>query len=80
MNLDFDARASVDSFIVKVVKADSSATMVFHNSQNKLSEEIRTAFLGLEKDDIVVFDEIYVTGPDRRHIMIGFLSLKIAFE
>jgi hypothetical protein len=61
---DYDIRCSIDSFNVTILYVDSVKTKTFFNTSNKLSDPIRAAIAALKNDDIIIFDRIYITGPD----------------
>jgi len=62
-NFDIDARFSIESYKVLVFKGDS---LIFNKTSNsgKLPQELREAILSLEKDDIVLFENVQAMGPD----------------
>ena len=61
----FDAYFSIESFKVLVFKSDS---LVFNKTcnSNKLPQGFREAVVSLEKDDIVLFENVQAMGPDKK--------------
>jgi len=62
-NFDFDARFVVDSFRLTILSKDSTV-FTFMNYTNRISNEIKSAFYKLKISDQLVFDKIYIKGPD----------------
>jgi GldM C-terminal domain len=69
-NTDFDARCRVDSFGVRIISVKKCEVKQFENIGNQLSNELRSAFALLEIGDIIVFENIFVTGPSERKLTI----------
>ena len=61
---DYDARAIVDSFSVKIFHADSGKTSTLFNTTNKINQQIKDAFSELKNGDIIFFNKIFAKGPD----------------
>lgn len=57
-NIDFFVDYSVDSFRIKIVR-DSIETFSFNNKGNKISNEVHTALMKIEKGDVIIFDRIF---------------------
>lgn len=62
--IDIDANFPVDSFYVKIFYTDSCKTKTFFNTSNTIRQELKEAFSILKKDDIIIFDKIFVKGLD----------------
>ena len=62
--IGIDANFPVDSFYVTIFYTDSSKTKTFFNTSNAIRQELREAFSILKKDDIIIFDKIFVKGLD----------------
>lgn len=77
-DMDFNiSNALVDSFRVNISNDSSSSVTTYYNTSNKISEEIRSAFLQLQSNDLIVFDNIYITGFDGKQRGIEGLSLRV---
>lgn len=76
-NFDIDIKYSIDSFSVRIFYNDSAKVKTFLNTSNKISQELSDGLSVLKKDDIVVFHNIFIIGPDRRRYEINPLVLTI---
>jgi hypothetical protein len=64
LDFDFDVRFSVDSFTCQVSQITSCEQKKFVNTGGQFNKAILESLKNVKKNDIVMFDSIYVTGPD----------------
>ena len=74
---DIDIHYSIDSFAVKIFYNDSFKVKTFVNASNKINQELSNGFSILKKDDVILFHNIFITGPDGQHYELDPLILTI---
>lgn len=67
---DFDVRLRVERFSVRIISYKGCEVKQFTNIGNQMSNELQSAFSLLEIGDIIVFENIFVTGPSERKFTI----------
>lgn len=76
-NFDFDARLTVDSFTISIIRIDTCYFKQIKNIGNKFSNAVVEALKAIKKNDIVIFDKIYALGPDGRTIKLSPIIFNI---
>ena len=60
----FDLKINVDSFTVCLITREPCTYKELSNTGNEIKKELKSEFQKLKKDDLVIFKNIYATGPN----------------
>jgi len=70
-NFDFDIFFKIESFTAVIIKKDSCFYREIKNQGNKFNEELTKALLNIEKNDMLIFKDIFIRSPDGRDRFIS---------
>ncbi len=76
-NFDFEYKCSIDSFSVNIFHLESGKRTTFFNVSNKISPQISDAFSELKNGDVIFFNKIFSTCPDKIQSELDSLILTV---
>ena len=76
-DIEIDLKIPIEQFTVQIFHTDTCAVSRFTNTGNKISDEIRQAFMQLKPHDTVIFGNIQVSTPMEKHIELETVIISI---